>query len=519
MSILSGCYEDDSTSFQIPLADVTIASHEKIPFSVGVESNYTPTVEWGSKSQADFDYKWTLNGREVISNEFVLKYTFQELGDIFLTFQMTDKETGLVYGKDFSATVSAKYFLGWVVLSEGADTKSLLSFVDYDTKTSYPDIYSSLQGDVLGYKPYGLANTCISKKDQIVVLQEGGEGPISIDGLSFRKASILKHEFIGEQFPEENFKVKSMLFSHRGAEMLISESGKMYDRLNAKSRTTSSALFQDALFSTQAFPHIAGKTEFTMHTFPGANSYYTLLYDNLGRRWLAYNTTMTGQKSIPEFTAAATAKFAEGFNYCEGMGEDVELVYAQSHGETGYKMNLTNIVKKDGAYYINDALLTLASGNYKITVSNLTQKEFATGYQIDENTKILMPRGTGTDFNADVHVFFSVGQKVYFYHYSTGLTYLYRDFSKDENAPAGDIVAITQSGDAKQIGVTFSDGHLFICNSQKTKLTAIRQNNLDPEEVDNGLVLAHISDIPGTPVATMFKYGKASNYTGAKVAK
>ena len=134
MSILSGCYEDDSTSFQIPMADVTIASHEKIPFSVGVETNYTPTVEWGSKSQADFDYKWTLNGREVISNEFVLKYTFQELGDIYLTFQMTDKETGLVYGKDFSATVSAKYFLGWVVLSEGADTKSLLSFVDYDTK-------------------------------------------------------------------------------------------------------------------------------------------------------------------------------------------------------------------------------------------------------------------------------------------------------------------------------------------------------------------------------------------------
>jgi hypothetical protein len=35
----------------------------------------------------------------------------------------------------------------------------------------------------------------------------------------------------------------------------------------------------------------------------------------------------------------------------------------------------------------------------------------------------------------------------------------------------------------------------------------------------NGLVKAHISDIPGTPVATMFKYGKAANWTGAKVAK
>ena len=54
----------------------------------------------------------------------------------------------------------------------------------------------------LGTKPYGLANTCISKQDQIMVLQEGGEGPVSVSGLSFVKASYLKHEFIGEEFPE-----------------------------------------------------------------------------------------------------------------------------------------------------------------------------------------------------------------------------------------------------------------------------------------------------------------------------
>ena len=517
MTMLSGCYEDDSTSFQFGLEDITIASHEKIPFSVGVESDYTPSVEWGSKSQADFDYKWTLNGREVISTDFTLKYTFTELGDCYLAFQMTDKQTGIVYGKDFSATVSAKYFLGWIILSEGAGQKSQLSFVDMDTYTSYPDIYATINGDELGSKPYGLANTCISKQDQIVVLQEGGEGPVSLNGLSFVKASYLKHEFIGEQFPEENFKVKSMLFSHRGAEMLIAESGNMYDRLNDKSRTSSSAVFQDALFSTQAFPHVVGKTKFTHHTFPGSNSYYTLLFDALGNRWLAYNTTMTGQKNIPVFTAPTN--FEEGFNYCSGMADDVELVYGETHGETGYKVNLTNILKRNGEYFINDALLTLASGTYKITVSTLTQKAFASGYAIDEDTKFCMPRGTGTDYNADVHVFFNIGQKVYFYHYSTGLTYLYRDFSKEENAPAGEIVALTQRGDTKELGVTFSDGHFFVCDSQKTKLTAIRQNNLDPEDMANGLVKAHISNIPGKPVATMFKYGKASNYTGAKVAK
>ncbi len=517
--LLSGCYKDDSTSFQIPLADVTIASHEKIPFFVGVESDYTPSIEWGSTSEADYDYKWTLNGREVISNELTLKYSFKEMGDAYLTFQMTDKKTGIVYGKDFSATVTAKYFLGWVILSKGSGEKSQLSFVDMDSFTSYPDIYAQANpGDELGTKPYGLANTCISKQDQIMVLQEGGEGPVSVSGLSFVKASYLKHEFIGEEFPEENFKVKSALFSHRGAEMLIAESGNLYDRTNAKSRTSSSATFQDALFTTQAYPHAAGSYKFTHHTFPGASSNITALYDALNRRWLTYYTNaITTQYAIPALKAG-TVSFPEGFNWCTGMDEGVEMVYAQSNGESTNYINLVNILKKDGAYYINQAKLTFASGTKSVTASAFSHKEFNTGYQYDANTQFLMPRGTGTDYNADIHIFFNIGQKLYFYHYSTGLTYLYRDFSKEENAPQGDIVCLTQRADAKQLGVTFSDGHFIVLNSQKAKLTAIRQNNLDPEKVDNGLVLAHITDIPGTPVATIFKHGKAANYTGAKVA-
>lgn len=520
IGVLSGCYKDDSTSFSIPLADVTIASHEKIPFKIGEMSEYTPTIEWGGTSQEDYDYKWTLNGREVISTELTLKYMFTTLGQQYLTFQMTDKKTGIVYGKDFEITVAAKYLLGWVILSEGTDQSSHLSFVEMDNFESHPDIYSELYpGETLGSKPYGLANTCISKEDQIMVLQDGGEGTVSLNGLSFQKVSYLKHEFIGEQMPADGSKPKFMLFSHRGAEMLIMDNGAMYDRQNAKART--SGAFQDAMFSTIPFSHCAGATKFTNHVFPGGNSYYTPLYDGLNRRWLAYHTTTSTQYAIPTFTIGKNVNFEDGFNYCTGMGEDVELVYGQSHGETGYKMNLTSIVKKGSSYFINDALLTLASGTYRITISDLAQKEFATGYPIDSKTQICMPRGTGTDYNttANIHVFFNIGKKLYFYHWSTGLTYLFRDFSKETNAPQGDIVALTQRSDTKELGVTFSDGHFFVMDSQLTKLNAIRQSNLDPEKVDNGLVKAHITGIPGKPVATIFKVGKASNYTGAKVAK
>ncbi len=520
VGLLSGCYKDDSTSFQIPLADVTIASHENIPFYAGVESSYTPTVEWGDKSQEDFEYKWTLNGREVISTEFTLKYVFRDMGTPYLTFQMTDKETGIVYGKDFKASVSAKYLLGWVILSEGTDQSSHLSFIEMDDYVAHPDIYAELYpGDALGSKPYGLAETCNSKRDQIMVLQEGGEGPISLNGLSFVKVMPLQQEFIGEQFPEENFKAKAVLFTHRGTEMLIAESGNMYDRITAKART-SDVSFQDAIFSTNPYPHIAGETSFTHYTFPGASTNFTPLYDGLNRRWLGYHTVSpTGtQSSIPALLPG-TVSFPEGFDFCTGMAEDVELVYAQSHAESTSYLNLTNVLKRGSTYYANDSKLTLSTSNYKITVSAFSQKEFAPGYTINENTVFCMPRGTGTSYNADVHIFFNVGQKVYFFHYDTGLTYLFRDFSKEENAPQGDIVGLTQRADTKELGVTFSDGHFFIMNSDKAKLDNIRQSNLDPENIDNGLRLAHITGIPGKPVATIFKFGKTSNYTGAKVAK
>lgn len=521
IGLLSGCYKDDSTSFQIPLAGVSIASHENMPFFAGVESDYTPTIEWDGTTEADYDYKWTLNGREVISTELTLKYTFKEMGDAYLTFQMIDKETGIIYGKDFKATVSAKYFLGWVILSEGANQASQLSFIEMDGYVVHPDIYAQINpGDALGSKPYGLANSCISKQDQILVLQEGGEGPVSLNGLSFAKVAPLKQEFIGENFPENNFKAKSVLFTHRGTEMLISENGNMYDRIVATARTSSSAKFQDAAFTLQPYIHVAGDAKFTHHTFPGASTNFTALYDGLNRRWLGYHTVAptSTQRNIPEFLPG-TVSFPEGFNFCTGMAEDVEMVYAQSHNESTSYMNLTNILKKGNTYYVNDSKLTLSTSNYKVTVSAFSQKEFAPGYTINENTVFCMPRGTGTSYNADVNIFFSVGQKVYFFHYDTGLTYLYRDFSKEENAPTGSIVALTQRSDTKELGVTFSDGHFFIMNSDKAKLDNIRQNNLDPEKVDNGLRLAHITDIPGTPVATLFKVGKTSNYTGAKVAK
>ena len=519
---VSGCYRDDSTGYQIPLADVSISADDAISFSVGVEGTYEPTIEWGGTSESDYDYEWTDGGKEVISTDLILKHMFTTSGDHYLTFQMTDKKTGLVYGQDFKATVNSEFFLGWLVLSEGADKSSKLSFVGLSSFKSYPDIYATMFPDSpLGSSPVGFACNDIRKTDQVTVIQNGGDGPVVLDGTSFKKVVNLSSEFIGGSFPEEagGFKVKVIGYSHRGSDMIISENGKLYER-TAPTVTLSSTKFQTTMFSTEPFISPAGDTKFTYMTFPGANSTITPIFDGGNNRWLAYYTTNTIPKQIPAFDKASGVEFDEGFDYCSGMASNVKMRYAQTYQDaTQNKEKLANVIEKDGSYYVNSAQLTLNTTSSHITVSALEQSRVPSEYAISPDSRFFIPRGaSNSDFYDDLHVFFSIGKRVYFYHFDTGKAYLYHDFSKDSPAPSGDVVAMIQNGNASQVGVAFSDGHLFICNLKKSILTSIRQNNIDPETY-SAMVLAHIDDIPGTVVSLAFKYGKADNYTGSKIAK
>lgn len=515
---VSSCYKDDSRDFQIPLAGVSIAADDAISFSVGVEGTYEPVIEWGGTSEADYNYKWTDNGREVISTERVLKHLFTEAGDHYLTFQMTDKKTGLVYGRDFKMTANSEFFLGWLVLSEGADGSSKLSFVNLSTFKSYPDIYATMfPGAPLGSSPVGIACQGIRKTDQVTIIQNGGVGSVVLDGSSFKKVINVADEFIGGKFPAEDggFKIKAIGYTHRGPDLVLTENGNIYDRI---SKTGYSAAFQSGMYSTEPYISAGGPAKFTYMTFPGANSYFTPLFDGAHNRWLAYYTTTTIPLQIPAFDKAADVEFEEGLDFCSGMAADVKMRYAQTYQEGVMRsLRLANVLERAGSLCVNTSKLDLNSANSHITVSDLQQKSI-TGYAIDADSQFCIPRGSGTDYNDELYVFFNVGSRVYFYHFDTGTVYLYHDFSKDSNAPSGKIVSMIQNGNASQLGVAFSDGHLFICDLAKKTLTSIRQNNIDPETYGK-MVKAHISDIPGTVVSLAFKYGKADNYTGSKISK
>lgn len=514
---LTACIKDDSTSSSVEMPAVSIAPDDSIVFSVGAESVYEPTITWDGTDPADYDYLWTLNGREELSHEQVLRHVFMEVGEAYLTFQMTDRKTKVVFGRDFKMTVSTPFFLGWLILSENpSDKASMLSFVHMQTFESYPDIYGTYYpNEPLGKEPFRLEWHGISKTDQILVMQRGGEGCVELNGNNFCKASLTENEFIGERYPEQagGFEPVAVAYTHRGPELLLASDGKIYDRVTA-APTSSSAQFQSAFYSTTPYLHVAGDTRFTRFTSPGMQSNFQLMFDDQNKRWLAYYLTTTIPYNIPQFDKGTGWK-ADAFDFCTGMSSDVESVYAETYNEGSNKCSLFNVFRQGSNYYTATAELTLATSNHHITVTNADQRSFMS--TVDDKSCFCLMRGSGTQYANDPHLFFNVGKKVYFYHWDTDAVYLYKDFDAAKNAPAGDLVCMMQNGNATQMAFAFSDGHFFVCDAAKATLTAIRQNNIDPTG-ENEIELIHIDNIPGVVKHAVFKYGKAANYTGAKIA-
>ena len=241
---MTSCIDDESKDFQFNMPNVIIGSDDDINFPVGKEKAYTPTIEWANTDSTNYDFLWTYNGREKLSTEKVLKHTFTDAGTFYLTFQMTDRTNKLTYGQDFKLTVSSEYFLGWLILAEDeTDGHSALSFIHMQTYELYPDVYKTLYpNDPLGSKPYRMETHYTTKTDEILIMQKGGEGLIELDGSNFKKVIRTEEEFIGGEYPYAGFNPIRVAYTHKGPELLLTDQGEIYDRINRK--TTS--MFQTA---------------------------------------------------------------------------------------------------------------------------------------------------------------------------------------------------------------------------------------------------------------------------------
>ena len=506
--LLTGCINDDSKTFQIAMPDITIESASFLAY-VGELTEISTPIKWAGTDSTNYDFLWTLNG-EKIATDKELKYVFTLAGTSYLTFQMTDRSTELVYGKDFQLTVNSKFFLGWLILSE-KEARSSLSFIHMQTYELYPDIYHALYPDEpLGSDPYRMEVHHTSSADQILVMQKGGPGLIELNGSNFQKVIRTEDEFIGERYPENFGTPVRVAYTHKGPELLLTDKGTIYSRQN-KSTTA----FQMALYSTVPYEYSGENLSFNYFTFAGVSN-FQLMFDNTYRRWLAFYNTTTIDRMIPPFTKGYTDSPGI-FDYCTGMPDDIDLVYAETCNEATNTCDLIHILKDKttGVHHMQTTSLSLSTTNYRITVTNPVQRVFAPGYGIDDKTQYCLLRGVATAFVDSPHVFFNVGHKVYFYRWANDRIYLYKDFGTGENRPTGDIVCIHTNGNATQLGFAFSDGHFYICDISRNTIDGIARGDIDTSG-DNQIEIQHYSGL-GRIVHAAFKYGRSTNYLNARI--
>lgn len=522
-----GCLKDESTAASLELAPVKLLSDDSQTFSVGEPSTFAPPIEWNGENESNYTFRWVLNGHEDISTDKVLQYTFTEVGSQYLNLVITDKRTGLTYNQDYLVTVSSPFFLGWTILSRGSGNTSQLSFVQMDDFTLYPDIYASIYPDKpLGTGPIGLANHCVAKVDEILVMQENG-GWVELDGQNLSVVSSVEEEFLDGSYPEEagGFTPSLVRYTHRGAEFVISRNGNVYDRVTA-SATSASTLLQGYRYVTVPWAY-KGYDEPARYTFATqfSGQYFVPLFDDANKRWVPFGVTSSTPRNIVGMKWSG-AKPSADFDCIAGMASDVNLVYAQTFNEANAKLQLFWLLEKGGKVYANRATWTLAptSGAGTVTLSTYAQKEMPDGYTFTKDTPMWMMRGGGTStgFDTDPFLFFAQGSKVFLYHFPTGTVTLVRDFAAGASACSGNVVSMHQGnaiGTKAQLGVLTSDGHFYVLSMLRSQATSLYQGNIDPNNPDgNGLELAHVSGIPGEPLQVIFKYGKAANWNSSTAA-
>lgn len=524
----AGCIKDESSSMNIPLKDISLLANDSWVANLGEEVELTPLIEWGTgvdQSENAYDYEWRLNADEVISTSKVLKYTFTTAGSKMLNFKMTDKGTGLTYNQDYSIAVSSPFFLGWLVLSEGTDGSSRLSFIHNTTHVAYPDIYASLHAsDPLGSGPLKLADDPKSTTDYITVIQKGGTKIQVLDGSDFMKFNDLSLMFQDGKFPGGAGQPVDVIYqpgSQGSVEMILFDGGTAYDRNAAGYSGTAS--YETLFYDPYVPAGYAGTPKWKNRSWAYG---HFILYDDASRRLFAYYPGPTNQHPYNTYNFSGSAP--EGFNYTTGLAADVNLVYLEKVSQSLYNGHVSCVFERGGKYYFNDALWT---GGQKsiMTVSAMVNYEFGSSEGVSAKSAFHVMRGAASGANAvytygQPVMFYSVGRKLYFLENAVKSSYLFKDFSTLPNAPQGDIVCIAQNSPGSQLAVAFEGGDVVILNVGKNTasasgsliITDIRQGNLDVSsaDFDKLAVVAHVKGLPGKPVDVIFKYGKYANWNG-----
>lgn len=359
--LLCGCYEDKGNYDYSEVNVIEIKEfqehHVQWNLRLGDELELIPVLTYTLDSTVTtLKYNWQIRidptTYEQIGTEKVLKWVADRAGSLTMILTITDTINGLqcIGKKRVYVLDENEYPQGlWQILYERdgkADLCALQVYADYDPETDvetpmceYVDHVYSLEndGEELGGIPYSIHEIFADQdsRSHLLLLQEGGIGPVYFDGSDYKKTILLKEEFVGSKLPE-NVLFTDASYASRG-DILLTNAGDIYVR-----RKTYPDVFYSGEYPDFPAYYVGGmEITYLLKNRDWSNS-STMIYDNKNHRFLAiidggsYYDEEEGERKDDPNEAAIIPVYTEqqnGFTPLNNMG-NIDLLYIGIYTKT-----------------------------------------------------------------------------------------------------------------------------------------------------------------------------------------
>lgn len=245
--VFSGCYDDKGNYSYDNINTITIGAFPSKNLTVGDTLSIQPelTFEQGVETEnLIYEWQWCNTTRPGWDTRDFY-WIVDTLSSGYLVLRISDPNSGVTYVQNQYYDVSSEFNAdGWAILAE-KDQKSYLTFIKENTDEDdsgveiwanivYEDVYKLKNGSELGANPIMLHEHFCSDRSTIgnlMIVQQGGQGMVDLDGFTFEKVISIDEAFAGHTLPANFNPVNTM--SMFWVDLIENSDGKIFTRIKA----------------------------------------------------------------------------------------------------------------------------------------------------------------------------------------------------------------------------------------------------------------------------------------------
>lgn len=419
---LSACVDDKGNYDYLGAHEVEIKFQSVNSGVVNTSLKIVPLIKYvHPEDSVYYKYEWRMNDTLVMEGK-ELTYTGREIKTYRFQFSVTDTRSDIQYLGYTMLTFQSPYKTGFLILYKDENNVSRLGFVkvqdifDMGDPVDYPDyraeydLYKQYNGEDMGSDPQKLiqhfssSNGGMGDIDEILVIQNGGQGALEIDGTTLRKSILTSEEFVNG-IPPANLRPKDVWY-HKTINLLLNEDGNLYGRFLTTHEGFHSNAYTNVPMTLDIDNGVSGGKVSALVQSIYTMTDITLLHDSQNKRLLlvaSFDNNVAGMAALSH-----EGGWPETYVPLDNLG-NMEIVYAGTYNDYGDGMSMTSsssylLLFKNpaGQYMMESFMLPYGSGgSVKITPGDQL-KEFPGSSYITEKSKFFM-------FRTGEYMFFSGG--------------------------------------------------------------------------------------------------------------